>query len=401
MNKMKKILALYIITIFFACNGHRESKDTHDHDHDAVEQSGKAHDNAHEEENEELLLSESQLKTANVAVLPLQKKLIRNRLAVTGSIEAPPQNKATIYAPREAFVYKTDLLPGDRVRKGQVVAVLQHPSFIELQYAYLDAVNKRDVAKADYLRKKMLFEKDIASKKSFLAIRAQYKSLESLVSSYKTQLKMAGIDAVKVEASGIQQFISIRSPIAGFVVENNLNQGKYLAANSEMMEIIDNDHIHAELRVFGADAHRIKKGDDFVFVPSGIDTTYQGYIKLISQKVEQGNKTVNVHGHFEDPDGVLKSGMFINAEILMKGTLKYAVPVEAVIEKEGEQFVFVQLQSGVFKAVKVYLGDTDRGYVALDAIENDDWNQKVVVRGAHFLKGKLLQQLGGMEGHAH
>ena len=393
---MKRYLLLIITLLIVGCSSKKEDHSGHDH----AEENKKMTNN--EAQENEIHLTGSQILAAKIETGKLEKKNMRSRIAVTGTIEAPPQNKATIYAPMEAFVYQTELLPGDKVVKGQTVAILQHPNFIELQYAYLEAVNKRTVAKADYERKKTLFEKDIASKKSYQASEGAYKSLQSLVENYASQLKMAGLSPSVVAQKGIQQYVYIKSPITGYVVENNLNKGKFLSANSEMMEIIDNDHIHAELNVFGTDISKIQKGDEFIFKPSGMDVTYEGYIKLISQKVNDKNKTVNVHGHFEDPEGKLKSGMFINAEILLAGKeAVYAVPEEAVIENEGENFIFMAKTAEEFVPVEVTTGKTDAGFIEIKTILNNDFEVIVVTKGAHFLKGKLLQMGGEMEGHAH
>lgn len=397
---MKKLVILLVtIIIVVSCNSKKEDHSDHDHASEEKAAENTKKEEAHKEN--EIHLTEQQLVTAKIETSLIEKKKIREKVAVTGTIEVPPQSKATIYAPLEAFVYKTDLLPGDKVKKGQTVAVLQHPNFIELQYAYLEAINKLKVAKADYERKKMLLENDITSKKSFQIAEGGYQSSKSLANSYAAQLKMAGLSPNTVATKGIQQYVYVKAPISGYVVENNLNKGMFLAANSEMMEIIDNDHMHAELNVFGTDITKIKKGDEFEFQPSGIDVAYEGYIKLISQKVDDQTKTVNVHGHFEDEQNRLKAGMFINAQILLGGDEAFAVPEEAVIENEGENFIFIEKTAGEFIPTEVTIGGSDDGYIEIKTIQENNYNVKVVTKGAHFLKGKLLQMAGGMEGHAH
>ncbi|CAA0154680.1 CzcB family heavy metal (cobalt-zinc-cadmium) efflux pump precursor [Tenacibaculum maritimum] len=398
---MKKIIILAVTAIvIISCN--LKGGDHSDHDHAAEEGVPNSKKESKEEHNEnELHLTKEQLIAAGIQSEEITKREIRNRVAVTGTIEVPPQSKATIYAPLEAFVHKTNLLPGDKVTKGQIIAVLQHPNFIELQYAYLEAINKRNVVQADYKRKKMLLENEIASKKSYQIVEGAYRSAQSLVDSYKEQLKLAGLSPDKIVTKGIQQYVEVKAPISGYVVENNLNKGMFLAVNSEMMEIIDNDHMHAELNVFGTDITKIKKGDEFIFKPSGVDVEYKGAIQLISQKVNDKTKTVNVHGHFEDEENRLKSGMFINAEILLKGREVFTVPENALIEKGDEYFVFMAESKTEFIPLEVTIGNSDKGFVEVKTIQGDNFNIRVVTKGAHFLKGKLLQQSGGMEGHAH
>ncbi|MFV0247825.1 MAG: efflux RND transporter periplasmic adaptor subunit [Tenacibaculum sp.] len=427
----KHILTIIIILLLVGCNTKKENNSEQDHaqEHDKTEKSTKnatdkheddkhendEHENDEHEDDEheddeheddehenEIHLTKAQILAADIQTAVLEKKSLRNRIAVTGTIEAPPQNKATLYAPLEAFVHHTELLSGDKVFKGQTVAILQHPNFIKLQYSYLEAVNNRNVAKADYERKKILFEEDIVSKKSFQASQATFKSLQSLVKSYASQLKMVGLLPSQVSEKGIQQYVHIKSPITGYVVQNSLNKGKFLSANSEMMEIIDNKHIHAELKVFGTDVSKIKKGDEFVFKPSGINKEYSGYIKLISQKVNDISKTVDMHGHFEDSEGLLNPGMFINAEILLKANEKmFALPEEAIIENEGKNFIFVAKTAEEFMPLEITTGISDKGLVEIKSIENNNFNLTAVIKGAHFLKGKMLQMGGEMEGHAH
>ncbi len=388
-NTMKKIIYLLLAVVVISCNSKTEKEVLKE---EVVKE-------AHAEN--EIHLTKAQLEATDIKVEAIQKRNIRNHLTVTGTIEVPPQSKATIYAPMEAFVYKTDLLPGDKVEKEQVVAILKHPNFIQLQYDFLKAVNNNTVAKADYERKQLLLKNEIASKKSFQAAEGRYKSAKSLVESYTAQLTMVGLNADTVLNKGIQQYIYVKTPIEGYVVESALNQGKFLATNSEMMEIIDTDHMHAELNVFGTDITKIKKGDEFLFQPSGVDLNYKGYIKLISQKVDEKTKTVNVHGHFEDAQNILKSGMFINAQILIGGKEVYAVPEDAIIEVEGEQFIFLAESDVEFIPVEVTTGITDNGFTELKTIVGNKFNSSIVTKGAHFLKGKLLQMVGGMEGHAH
>ncbi|WKD86726.1 Cobalt-zinc-cadmium resistance protein CzcB [Polaribacter huanghezhanensis] len=385
---MKKYIYLLLAVAIISCNPKSETK----LDIKVVQE---------QQNKNRIHLTKVQLATTKIKVGDIQKMNIRDRVTVTGTIEVPPQSKVTIYAPMEAFVFKTNLLPGDKVKKGQIVATLKHPNFIKLQYDFLNAVNKSAVAKADYDRKKMLLASEITSKKSFQIAEGAYKSAKSLVESYSSQLAMIGLSADIVLKNGIQQYIYVKTPIEGYVVGTNLNQGKFLSTNSEMMEIIDTDHMHAELNVFGADITKIKKGNDFFFQTSGVDVNYQGYIKLISQKVDNKTKTVNVHGHFEDDKGILKSGMFINAQILVGGKEVYAVPENAIIEIDEQQFVFLAKSDVEFIPIKVTTGNSDNNFTEIKTIKGNKFNVHIVTEGAHFLKEKWLQMTEGSDGDAH
>lgn len=388
------VLIFFTILLIVSCKNEELKKDN-----SIVNQTNTEDEHNHEEE---VHLSPKQLASLSLSFYKIGKKNIRERIEVTGRIEVPPNSKATIYAPLEAFVHQTKLLPGDKVKKGQTIAVLQHPNFTKLQYDYLEAINKFEVKKADYERQKMLLESDITSKKSFQIAEGAYRSSKSLVNSYAMQLKTAGLSPTTVAKKGIQQYVYIKSPISGYITENNLNQGKFLTTNEIMAQVIDNDHMHAELNAFGADVVRLKKGDEFIFKSAGIDTEFEGYIRLISKQIDEQTKTVNIHGHFEDPKHLLKPGMFINAQVFLdKKNEEYAVPNDAIVEIDDENFVFMVKSKDEFIPLEVTVGNRDKGFTEIKTIEDNNFDIEIVTKGAHALKGMLMKAGGDMEGHAH
>ena len=60
----------------------------------------------------------------------------------TGMIDVPPQNRAIISSFAGGYVQKTPLLIGNKVRKGQVLATLENPEFVEMQQSYLETAQQ-------------------------------------------------------------------------------------------------------------------------------------------------------------------------------------------------------------------------------------------------------------------
>ncbi len=212
-----------------------------DHDHDGHDHTGTHNHDAdgahgkdageHNHAENEIHLTAEQLKSAKIKIGSIEKRKMRERIEVTGSIEAPPQSKATIHAPLEGFVHKADLLLGDKVKKGQTIAVLKHPNFTKLQYNFLESLNKLKVTEQEFKRKEKLFKSDISSEKLYQLAESNYQSAKNSVQNYRSQLKMAGLSPEKIQKEGIQQYVYVKSPISGYIVKNNLNQGKFLSAN--------------------------------------------------------------------------------------------------------------------------------------------------------------------------
>ena len=83
-------------------------------------------------------------------------------------IDVPPENRASVTAFMGGFVKKTPLLVGDRVKKGQLLVVLENQEFVQMQQDYLEVFNQLDYLKAEFERNQTLFKEKIASQKNFL-----------------------------------------------------------------------------------------------------------------------------------------------------------------------------------------------------------------------------------------
>ncbi len=393
---MKKIiLSIAIISSFISCSSKKESPK------DIQEINVEEHHENEEHSDNEVELTPEQIKLAHIEIGKTKKQLIKDELAVAGEIQVPPQSKATVYAPIEAFVEKASLLPGEKVKKGQIIATLKHPKFIDVQQQYLQAIIKLNTEKANYTRKKSLYEQDIVSQKNFQTAESTYLTAKNIVESYASQLSLIGFSPKQIQTKGIQNFLYVIAPITGYITQNNMNRGKFVASNELMYEIIDDEHIHVELQVFAKDLGKVKKGSPIIFKARGIDKEYQGEVELIGTKIKEDTKTADIHGHFEDPSRIIKPGMFVEAKILSGGSLGYTLPEAALIEQDGEYFIFTPETDTHFKRLKIEKGVSQNGNIEIKAIEGDNFDIAIVTNGAYYLKGALLQNSGEMGGHHH
>src|SRR5215217_8352579 len=84
-------------------------------------------------------LTPEQAKNTGIVTGKPELQYISSSLKVSGQIDVPPQNMVTVSVPMGGYLANTRLLPGMPVRKGQVLAVVQDPQYIQLQQDYLTA----------------------------------------------------------------------------------------------------------------------------------------------------------------------------------------------------------------------------------------------------------------------
>ncbi|AZA92944.1 Cation efflux system protein CzcB [Chryseobacterium nakagawai] len=335
-----------------------------------------------------VMLTDAQLKNAPVVTTILSLQKISSVLKLNGMIDVPPQNLVSVSIPLGGYLKSSSLLPGKPVSKGQVIAVIENPQFIQLQQDYLMAKSKNHFAQLDYNRQKTLNQSQATSDKVMQQAQSEMNSQKILMNSLAQQLRLININPESLNSGSIQKSVPVYSSINGFVSKVNVNIGKYVNPSDVLFELINPDDIHLNLKVYEKDLANLKKGQRFAaYTNAEPDKKYYGEILLISKDVNQGG-WAEVHCHFEKYDQSLVPGMYMNAEIETSTSFSNAVPEESIVNFEGKDFVFVEEKKQTYRLTPVTLGETENGFVKI--INADDFkNKKIVIRNAYTLLMKL------------
>ena len=153
---------------------------------------------------------------------------------------------------------------------------------------------------------------------------------------------MAGINKTSVLNGNISGAINITSPINGYVTKINVNIGKMVNQQDIMFEIVDTEHLHAELTVFERDIRSVKEGQKVrLTLADDPDTELKATVHLIGRAFDE-TRSVRVHCHLDNENTDLLPGMFINAVIELEGNKVNAVPLNSIVKENGKEFVFIK-----------------------------------------------------------
>ncbi|WP_343686084.1 efflux RND transporter periplasmic adaptor subunit [Chryseobacterium gleum] len=335
-----------------------------------------------------VMLTDAQLKNAPIVTTVLSLQKISSVLKLNGMIDVPPQNLVSVSIPLGGYLKSSSLLPGKPVSKGQVIAVIENPQFIQLQQDYLMAKSKNHFAQLDYNRQKTLNQSQATSDKVMQQAQSEMNSQKILMNSLAQQLRLININPESLNSGSIQKSVPVYSSINGFVSKVNVNIGKYVNPSDVLFELINPDDIHLNLKVYEKDLANLKKGQRFAaYTNTEPDKKYYGEILLISKDVTPGG-WAEVHCHFEKYDQSLVPGMYMNAEIETSTSFSNAVPEESIVNFEGKDFVFVEEKKQTYRLTPVTLGETENGFVQI--MNADDFkNKKIVIKNAYTLLMKL------------
>ncbi|HEV8513635.1 MAG TPA: efflux RND transporter periplasmic adaptor subunit [Cyclobacteriaceae bacterium] len=374
MNTSSKFLFICFSSIILSCSAPSEKKES---------------TSTVKKKTNEVVLSDEQFKSINIQLNSVENRSLSGSIKANGVLDVPPQNLVSISAPLGGFVKSTELLQGMHVKKGQIVAILEHPDYIQLQQDYLDNKNQLEFLEQEYNRQLDLSKENVNALKALQQSKSAYLSTKAKVAGLKAKLKLVNINPADIESGEIKNSVNIISPIAGFVSQVNVNIGMHVNPTDIMFRIVDTEHVHAEAQIFEKDIPKLKVGQLAHILLSNETKERLAKVFLIGKEIT-AERTVRVHCHLEGEDANLIPGTYFSAVIETGLNSVSALPVDAIVNFEAKHFVFVEKDAAThrYELLEIKTGASDGGYTEIDSQLND-FKNKIVVSGSFELLNTL------------
>ncbi len=373
---MKAInIAIYSLILFSSCNQQQNDK------------AADAKQSKDSTVSSDLVeVSSKQLKNADIVLGMPELREMHTSLKVSGVIDVPPQNIVSVSIAMGGYLKNTTMIPGERVNKGTLLAVLEDQQYIQVQQDYLTAISHLEYLKTDFERQKSLNESKSTSDKVFQQAKRDYDSQKILVKSLREKLLLIGVNPDALNEENISRGIRIYSPISGYITKVNFNIGKYVNPTDVLFEIINPSDLHVRLTVFENEAANLRVGQKLTFsTNSNPNEKYTASIHVITPNIEE-NRSTDVHCHFEGASKNIFPGTFVSAEIALNNANVTSVPEGAVVKWENRNCLFVQRSSNQFQLLPIETGVSTGGFVELKTAIDD---RKIVIKNAYTLLMKM------------
>jgi cobalt-zinc-cadmium efflux system membrane fusion protein len=234
---MKKLAIIYSVLVIAACNTAAPKPET----------------TASELLTNQVELDSSQLRMAGIVTGKAETKDISSTLTVNGVVDVPPQNIVSVSFPLGGYLKSTRLLPGMRVRKGEVIGTIEDQALVQLQQDYLVTKSKLDYLKQDLERQRILNENKVNADKVLQQATTEVESQQVLLKGFSEKLRLVGLQPEQLTSENLSRSVALRSPINGYVSKVNVNIGKYVNPTDVLFELINPDDMHGALTVFEKD----------------------------------------------------------------------------------------------------------------------------------------------------
>lgn len=347
----------------------------------------------------EVTFTQAQYNIAAIELGQPERRDISSTLKVNGTIDVPPNQRVTVSVPYGGYVRNLnhDLLPGQRVRKGQVLAVLENPEFIQLQQDYLETKARLDYTDQEYQRQQELSRENVSALKVFQQTASERQRLQAQLAGQAQRLTMLRINPASLRADKLTRTIPVPSPVDGYITMVNINLGKFVNPADVLAEITDISHIHLALSVFERNIDQIRVGQRLRYaVGQEGRPVHPATVILIGKEISP-QRTIEVHAHPQTATPSIIPGAYVSAELDVTSQSVSALPESAVVSFGGKSYVYVLISKEKgqyqFRQVTVQPGIAENGYVAVTLpADIDPQKTPVVVKGAYSLLSKLNNQ---------
>jgi membrane fusion protein, heavy metal efflux system len=313
---------------------------------------------------------------------------------VTGRLYWNEDTTVGVFTPVAGKVTKINVDLGQPISIGTSLAEIDSPDFAQALANARTAVGNLAAADKAYSRSKELLAhgaaaaKDVeAAEAAFVAAVAERDRAEAVLANYGGKDKST--NAVYI----------LRSPIAGDLVDKNINPGQELRADlmlanaptlfTPIFVVSDPTKLWLQLDVAESDLPSLQPGLRLqIFSRSFPGKTFDGVVDRIGSTMDPSTRTVKIRGIVNNPDKLLKAEMYVLVDVVQAaskaGEMGVEVSSKALFMKGDDSFVFLEDAPGTYERKQVKVGIEKDNKVPI--FEGVSPGQKVVVEGALLLQ---------------
>ena len=302
---------------------------------------------------------------------------------------------------------------GDRVKRGEVIAVIDSRELAEVKTEYIESVHRLEFSQATFVREESLWRKKITPEQDYLMARHGLEEAEISRQSSEQKLLSLGLSreelawrATEPEGKVIQHQIrtpfsermltryELRAPQDGVVIEKRVSVGEAIKEDADIFIIADLSTVWGEITVYAKDLRGVEVGQKVTVRSKELGLAETGKISYLGPLIGGQTRAASAHVDIPNAKGLWRPGLFVTVELFQE---EVPVPV-AVLSDALQTFrdwdvVFVQY-GDQFEARPLELGKSDGQWV--EVVSGLSPGENYAVRNSFVLKADL-----GKSGASH
>ena len=331
-----------------------------------------------------------------VEIKPAQRRALADETLAPGEVVPAPDGAAEVGALVNGRVASIKAKEGDRVKAGQVLALIDAPEAAQMQGELVRSRARLWRAEKMAEQERKLWADKATSERSLQAAEAELREAQAAVRAASNLLVASHVPVPAASSAGGSARIAVTSPIAGVISRRSAILGGHVTADMSLFEVVAPEKLLVRANVPEVLARRVERDSPAIIRLRGADQTCNGTVQSRLDRIDEQRRTMGVMVAPEAACSGLVSGAFTDVTVRLSASgaaPMVVVPRNAIIEMDGAPSVFVEAPErgpGQFDIKIVRLGITDGVHTVIE--EGLKEGEPVVVVGALLLKGEHMRK---------
>ncbi len=261
-----------------------------------------------------------------------------DELKLSGEVNFDDKKVTKVFAFSSGQVLKVNVSVGDKVSRGQVLAVIKSADIAGNYSDLSTAGNDVAIAKKQMDNEASLFKNGIASEREYIEAKENYQRTVTSAEKIKSQIAING--GGRTSANGTYV---VTAPQTGYIVEKKINEGAFIRndANDNLFTIGDISDVWVWANVYETDIAKVKNGYDAAITTLAYpDKIFYGKVDEVYNVLDPVTKVMKIKIRLTNTNQELKPEMFANISITNpKGENQVSIPKDAVLPDNGKNYV--------------------------------------------------------------
>jgi cobalt-zinc-cadmium efflux system membrane fusion protein len=283
---------------------------------------------------------------ASLTIAPVADAVFRTEHLTEGKIGVDEDRSTLVFSPYSGRVTKLLAKPGDMVKAGQPLFIVEAPDMVQTQNDFISAISNLNKARSALelakIRKRL---RDLqTSQATTRAVENDVRSAQTSLEVTRNRLRILGMTDDEItkfsETGAVSPQMTIYSPITGTVIQRKVGPGQYINTSSQNTNASDPTFIIGDLSTVWLIAYVRETEEPNVHVGQAVHFTVLAYpgrvfpanISFVATSLDTGTRRLLVRATIDNSRHLLRPEMFASVTILTgEGDNSLAVPLDAII----------------------------------------------------------------------
>ncbi len=365
----------------------------------------RAQDDHEDHSGEGVRLTAEQARRFGIKMQVAGPGILRNEIQLPGEVGFNEDRLAHLVPAVSGIARVVNKTVGDRVTAGEVLAVIESRELAATIAGYLEALARRELAKATFEREDGLYGKKISSEQDYLDAKTAFAEARIVLRASEQELFAIGLEESDLALlenrrdASISRY-EIKSPISGRVVEKHITRGETVGSDSDIFTVADLNSVWVNLTIYLKDLNKVRENQRLVIKSMHSDTQAEAGISMVTPFVSESTRSGVARVELDNSAGGWIPGTFVTAHIA-DSTEEIAISIVKVAVQTLEEGNVVFRRIGLeYVPMPVTIGRSDGDRVEI--LSGIEPGQSYVAEGAFELKAAIVtSSLDSHAGHGH